>query len=372
MAKFQQAMQVSEGSEAVQSAATLNDGLARWAAQPLSGCFPDVLAHFLLSCRSPNTRSAYARDVCEFLSFAENSGFKVMSVADISERHVLLWKEALSQKHMKFDDSKRRVAQSSVARKLCTLSSLLAFACKRGLIEENPMALVRRPKVRRQSHAAVLTEEELSQILRHSRERLSGLAQSRGEDFEKSRRELRRAETEWCVLVLLFTVGMRVSELCQLKLKDLITEGDLLRIRLMTKGARRHAPLIHSESARVLLRFVGLFRAGELPDTPVFVAGRTSAGKILPLHRSTVFRMVRDAALRAGINRPFSPHGCRATLATQLHLAEVPVVEIQTLLNHAQVTTTQLYLHRIDDLRESAALKLPWAQQPDSARLKDE
>ena len=371
MGPSETSIQVLNSSEVEQSASDLQINLARWASQPLSGRFPDVLAHFLLSYRSPNTRSAYARDVLEFLSFAENSGFKVQSVTDISERFVLLWKERLSQKHMKFDDSKRRVAQSSVARKLCTLSSLLSFACKRGLLEENPMTLVRRPKVRRQSHASVLTEDELSQILRCSRERLNSLPQAGNESVEKSRREQLRSETEWCVLVLLFTVGMRVSELCQLKLKDLICEGDLLRMRLLTKGARRHAPLIHPEAAQVLTRFVGLYRAGESSEAPVFVAGRTSSGKILPLHRSTVFRMVRDAALRAGISRPFSPHGCRATLATQLHLAEVPVVEIQTLLNHAQVTTTQLYLHRIDDLKESAALKLPWVQA-DSTRPKND
>lgn len=371
MTPSQKSQQVLNASENAQLSSEPQIDLARWAAQPLSGRFPDVLAHFLLSYRSMNTRSAYARDVFEFLSFAEKSGFNVRTVADISERFVLLWKESLAQKHMKFDDSKRRVAQASVARKLCTLSSLLAFACKRGLLEENPMALVRRPKVRRQSHAPVLTEDELSQILRHSRERLNSFAHAGNESVEKSRRELLRAETEWCVLVLLFTVGMRVSELCALKLKDLLTEGDLLRMRLMTKGARRHAPLIHPDSAKVLSRFVSLYRAGDSPDAPVFVAGRTSAGKILPLHRSTVFRMVRDAARSAGIDRPFSPHGCRATLATQLHLAEVPVVEIQTLLNHAQVTTTQLYLHRIDDLKESAALKLPWVQA-ESTRLKND
>lgn len=335
--------------------------IARWAETPLSARFPDVLGHFLLTYRSGNTRSAYARDVLEFLAFAADLGRSPAFVTEITEKQILLWKDHLAQKHVRFDESKRRVANASVARKLCTLSSLLDFAQKRGLLDENPMELVRRPKVRRQSHAPVLTEAELTQILRASKVHLETTLASY-ESSEKNRRARVRAETEWCVLVLLFTVGMRVSELCQLTLQDLTHEGDLLRIRLLTKGSRRHAPLIHPESARVLSRFVELYRSGDSPEAPVFVAGRTSAGKILPLHRSTVFRMVRDAARRAGIQRPFSPHGCRATLATQLHLAEVPVVEIQNLLNHAQVTTTQLYLHRVDELKESAALRLPWVQ----------
>ncbi|MFZ9520006.1 MAG: tyrosine-type recombinase/integrase [Silvanigrellaceae bacterium] len=340
--------------------------VAAWAGEKLTPAIFDVLGHFLLSHRSIHTRMAYARDVLEFLVFAEDSGRKIKFIPEVTEILLLQWKDALSRKHTRFDETRRRVANASVARKLCTLSSLLDFAVKRDLLPENPMEHVSRPRVRRESHAAVLNEEELTRILQTAREHANACAAAI--PTEKSsplaRRAWIKAETEWCLLVLLFTVGMRVSEICQLKLKDITVEGDLTRLSLLTKGARRHSPLIHPDSSRVLAEFIGRFRPGANPEEPVFIASQGKSGKILPLHRSTVFRMVRDAAKRAGIERPFSPHGCRATLATQLHLAEIPVVEIQSLLNHAQVTTTQLYLHRVDDLRESAALKLPWAQSP--------
>ena len=339
------------------------NAMLTWAGEKLTANISDVVGHFLLAQRSLNTRNAYKRDIVEFLDFMQSLGRIPVLIGDICEKSILLWKDELSRKHTRFSDTKRRIANSSVARKLCTLSSLLDFALKRKLLEENPMMRVNRPKVRRQSHASVLNADELMQILNGSREHLQSIRSSAPAEATAHalwQRKLRTAEMEWCILVLLFTVGMRVSELCQLTIKDLIPDGDLLRLRLVTKGARKHVPLIHPESAKTLLGFVERNRSQAAPDEPVFPAGRSCSAEKMPLHRSTVFRLVRQAAIRAGIQRNFSPHGCRATLATQLHLEEVPVVEIQSLLNHAQVTTTQLYLHRVDTLKESAALRLPW------------
>ncbi|MEY4064128.1 MAG: hypothetical protein RIR26_336 [Pseudomonadota bacterium] len=328
-----------------------------WAGQPLTSAFPDALLHFLLFQTSVHTRSAYARDIIEFLRFSEEKQFQVKTLSDVSEKIVLHWKDHLLEKHARFDNSKRRVASASVARKLCALSSLMDFALKRKLIAENPLAHIMRPRVRRQSHATVLNEQELQEMLAASRAWLSHVEIASFPNERKRKTALLKAEMEWCILVLLFSVGLRVSELCQLKLSDISREDDLLRLHLLAKGGRNHSPLIHPETAQTLIRYIERVHSGSSGEAPLFPAGRPSAF----IHRSTVFRMVRDAAKRAGITRSFSPHGCRATLATQLHLNNVPVVEIQSLLNHAQVTTTQLYLHRVDESKEAAALRLPWA-----------
>lgn len=343
-----------------QTASALNS----WASRKLTSSIADVMAHFLLSQQSNHTRAAYARDVFEFLKFCESVGERFQDICEIKERDILLWKENLTQKHSRFENSRRRTAQSSIARKLCTLSSFFDFALKRKLLSENPLKLVKRPRVRRQSHATVLSEAEILSLMQSSRRHLDAVRTLSQDKDSKRADKLLKAQTEWCILALLFTVGMRVSELCQLKLSDVSREGDLIRVHLLAKGGRPHSPLIHPDTAKVLLDYIGQVRAGAASSSPLFPSGRTGTDATAPLHihRSTVFRIVREAARRAGIERPFSPHGCRATLATQLHLNEVPVVEIQNLLNHAQVTTTQLYLHRVDDLKESAALNLPWTQ----------
>ena len=338
--------------------------VAAWAKRPLTSAVLDVLTHFLVTQTSNHTRQAYARDIIEFLQFCKSINTPIQRIDDIKEKHILFWKDNLIQKHARFEESRRRVASSSVARKLCTLSSFCEFSIKRKLIEDNPLKLITRPRVRRQSHATVLNDTELKLVLNHSRRRLEDSLSQLSNSTEDGKDNHRKARVEWCILVMLFTIGMRVSELCQMKMNDVIWEGDLIRLHLLAKGGRQHNPLIHPESASVLLEYIRVMRAGALPDSPLFPAARKSAdsNSITHIHRSTVFRIVREAAARAGVTRSFSPHGCRATLATQLHLNEVPVVEIQGLLNHAQVTTTQLYLHRVDELKESAALKLPWTQ----------
>ncbi len=347
-----------------QALSTNIDAVAAWAGQPLTDDILNVLTHFLLTKPSHHTRMAYARDLLEFLRFAEDSGWSCKKVMQVSEKQVLLWKDHLTQKHSRFEDSRRRVVNSSVARKLCTLASFFDFALKRKLIGESPLQHMVRPKVRRMSHATVLSDEELRLVLKCSRERLEDALQSGSQKQKENVKELQRARLEWCLLTLLFTVGMRVSELCQLKLNDLTLEGDILRLHLLAKGGVPHSPLIHTETARVLMDYIRTERCAAHSQAPLFPAGRSNSGVVgeQHIHRSTVFRIVREAAARAGIKRAFSPHGCRATLATQLHLNAVPVVEIQRLLNHAQVTTTQLYLHRVDEVQEAAALQLPWVQ----------
>lgn len=346
---------------------TSRDVLARmsldtslWASQPLTPAFADALLHFLLFQTSAHTRAAYARDIVEFIRFAEENHFRISSVSDVTEKVVLHWKDHLLEKHARFDNSKRRVASASVARKLCSLSSLMDFALKRKLIEENPLTHVSRPRVRRQSHATVLSEEELQAVLTSSFACLKEIEATEFASQRKKNTALLKAEMEWCILVLLFSVGLRVSELCQLKLNDIAREDDLLRLHLIAKGGRNHSPLIHPETAKMLMRYIERIHSGSSGEMPLFPAGRTHDKSAAFIHRSTVFRIVRAAAKRAGITRPFSPHGCRATLATQLHLNNIPVVEIQSLLNHAQVTTTQLYLHRVDESKEAASLRLPW------------
>lgn len=245
------------------------------------------------------------------------------------------------------------------------------FSLKRKLIAENPFAYISRPKVRRQSHATILSEEEIQTLLTHSQTKVAQLRTQHDPSNTKMMRQLLKAETEWCILVLLFTVGMRVSELCALRLKDLSREGDLIRLHLLTKGGQQHNPLIHPETSAVLCNYIALVHTQSHPSAPVFCASRNSRKEHSQqgIHRSRVFRIVQGAARAAGISRSFSPHGCRATLATQLHMNQVPVVEIQALMNHAQVTTTQLYLHRVHELREAAALQLPWSSNTSSRPL---
>ena len=76
--------------------------------------------------------------------------------------------------------------------------------------------------------------------------------------------------------------------------------------------------------------------------------------------------MVIESAKKAGIEKKVSTHSCRATLATLLHNQGTPIGQIQTLLNHKDITTTSIYIKKANEIEESAAMKLNLSHFPDS------
>jgi integrase/recombinase XerD len=162
---------------------------------------------------------------------------------------------------------------------------------------------------------------------------------------------------------------MRVEELCSLKIKDLEPlQDDNWRLHMIAKGLETHAPIIHRKTAHLLKDYIQQFRSFAQKDDFLFVS---SALKEMdpavkprddrastPLHRTSVFHMIKICAKEAGIEKNISPHSCRATLATLLHQNGVPIAQIQSLLNHKQMTTTSIYIKKSDELAQAAATKI--------------
>lgn len=323
---------------------------ATWAQAELTDTLADVLGHFLLSLRSPNTRRCYLRDVKDFLEFLDSKHIEVQRVSEITERMLMTWQEHLSQVHSRYVGSRKRVVQTSVARKLSTLSSLLDFALKRKLIDRNVADLLNRPKVKRESRTNAFTREEVRLVLGLCKERRDALQAEGGRPYRSW--ALRHA-----VLGTLFSVGMRVDELCELRLGDIESTPEFTRLHMTAKGSESHAPIVHPDTAALLAAYVAEFRAGAPADAFVFVRAQNMRTETR-LTQSAVYEMVTEVAKEAGITKRVSPHSCRATLATLLHNGGVPIGHIQDLLNHKQITTTALYVKKADELQDAAATKI--------------
>jgi hypothetical protein len=83
------------------------------------------------------------------------------------------------------------------------------------------------------------------------------------------------------------------------------------------------------------------------------------------LTQPAIYKMVIESAKKAGIEKKVSTHSCRATLATLLHNQGTPIGQIQTLLNHKDITTTSIYIKKANEIEESAAMKLNLSHFPD-------
>ncbi len=134
----------------------------------------------------------------------------------------------------------------------------------------------------------------------------------------------------------LYTAGLRVSEACGLRCRNLRARGETGQLTVCGKGGKTRTVLLPAAIWRDLK---SLDNASE-PDGPVF---RSRSGK--PLDRSRVLRIVQESAKRAGVDGAVSPHWLRHSHATHSLEHGALIHLVQATLGHASVATTSRYLH---------------------------
>lgn len=259
----------------------------------------EQLIEIWLHGRSPHTQRAYRTDIQRFQSVVR----KVLGAVTLSD---------LQQ----FADSLHNLAPSSRYRTLSALKSLLAFGHRTGYLPFDVGRALRLPVVRNRLAERILPEASLHHIL----------------SLEENPRN--RA-----ILTLLYASGIRVSELCGLCWRDLQPNRDGGQITVFGKGGVTRAIQMPAS----VWKLVNGLRDASGPDNPVFRSRKGKNGGVLrPL---AVFRIVRQAATRAGIHIPVSPHWFRHAHASHSLDRGAPIHLVQATLGHASITTTGRYLH---------------------------
>jgi len=316
----------------------------------------DIIPLFLFSFMSPHTRRAYKNDLqsfCQFLSTQDSTIYTLMSITDI---HIAEWKTLLEQK--------LNLDPTSVRRKLNCVSALFEFARKRKYIDTNPVKLIKKPTQKNISKTNALTEEEIKRLFFNIKTKIQNTIRDK-ETNKYYKRKLQSLELQYAVLHLLCGSGIRVGELCQLKLGDLEVQTNLkefnsyiLHIR-KTKGNSEHKIFLNSSIANHILSYKKKYRKNDSSEQPFFIRSQLSTRNIItPLSPRTVYEFVRNNAIEAGIQKKISPHSIRAGVATLLHATGVPIARIQKQLGHKDIATTSIYIKKSNEIEESAALKL--------------
>ena len=135
----------------------------------------------------------------------------------------------------------------------------------------------------------------------------------------------------------MYAAGLRVSEICGLKWRDILEREGAGQITVFGKGGKTRVVLLSSETWASLTTL----RCEAGGDDPVF-ASRKGKGHLHPSH---VKRIVQAAAERAGIDAPVSPHWLRHAHASHALDRGAPIHLVQATLGHASVSTTGKYLH---------------------------
>ena len=260
---------------------------------------------------SDNTLDAYTRDVSRFLEWLSDEGIRPQDVVldDLHRFASTLYDMSISPR--------------SIARILSGVRSLYYFLLVEGYIEQDPTELLESPKVG--AHLPeVLTAEEIEAI---------------ESTIDQSLPEERR---DYTIIELLYSCGLRVSELCELCISDLSLKDGYMRVR--GKGSKQR--LVPMSERMVELLEIWLQERSEMDIKPgeedyVFLSHRRKKH----LSRITVFHNIKMYVERAGITKNISPHTFRHTFATHLLEGGANLRAIQAMLGHESIGTTEIYTH---------------------------
>ncbi|MFM2269229.1 MAG: hypothetical protein RL757_2670 [Bacteroidota bacterium] len=271
---------------------------------------------------SPNSIAAYQRDVEKLTAYLQQDGNPTppLEVKAAQIENMMAWLYDL------------QLSPASQARILSGLKTFYRFLIVSDYLDRAPTDFMETPKQKRKI-PDVLTVEEIDTILNSI-------------DLSNPRGQRNRA-----ILELLYACGLRVTELCQLKISNVFR--DINVISVVGKGDRERLVPIGEEAMRLLGVYIDFVRVQELPkkgfENIVFLNGRGAA-----ISRIQIFLIIKSAVEAVGIEKSVSPHTFRHSFATHLVEGGADLRVVQDLLGHSSITTTEIYTHiDTDYLRET-------------------
>ncbi len=260
---------------------------------------------------SNNTREAYLHDVEKLFTYFEDEKIDFLKV---ELEHFHSFAAAL------MDVS---IGERSIARILSGVRSFYKFLVLDGYLEQDPTELLESPKIGKHL-PEVLSVEEIDAI--------EGVIDVSTPEGQRDR----------AAIEMLYSCGLRVSELCNLLLSDLYLDEGFLRVT--GKGNKQRLVPISERAIRELKSWFAFrnsinIKPGE--EDYVFI----SAARKKHLSRITVFHNIKVYAEQAGIQKTISPHTFRHSFATHLLEGGANLRAIQTMLGHESISTTEIYTH---------------------------
>jgi integrase/recombinase XerD len=260
---------------------------------------------------SSNTIDAYLKDVAKFSSFAQSieKPFSAIALKDLEQFIIELTEIGLGSR--------------SQARIMSGVKAFFQYLLIEKEVENNPASFWESPKIGKKL-PEVLEAFEMDSMIEAI-------------DHTKSSGQRDRA-----IIEVLYSTGLRVSELTHLLLGDLFLSENYIRVT--GKGNKQRLVPIGSVAIKHLQYYINHERDKLKPkgqnENIVFLNQR--AGK---LSRVSVFTLVKELSKKAGINKNVSPHTIRHTFATVLLEAGADLRAIQQMLGHQSITTTEIYTH---------------------------
>lgn len=266
---------------------------------------------------SANTISAYRRDLVKFDGFARKRKLVVNTVSrdDLVDFLAGLYREKLESR--------------TVARQLVTLRNFFRWAQTQEIITEDPSIKLESPKIRK-SLPGYLRLDEVEKLL--------------NQPDEKTPLGMR----DRAMLEVLYSTGLRVSELVSLRVSDLDTKVGC--VRCIGKGDKERIVPIGRKALATVDKYVrearsALARQVKAVNSPNLFLNRRGVS----LSRVGVWKILSAYGRKAGLRQALTPHMLRHSFATHLLERGADLRSVQLMLGHADISTTQIYTHVVEE-----------------------
>lgn len=253
---------------------------------------------------SSNTIVSYQNDLSQFAEFVKVNLDKV-SGDDIK----------------KYVRSLHELKEKSLARKLSSIRMFYDFMVKRRFMDASPMTGIDGPKIGKYL-PYVLSVEEVDRLLDFTCDN----------DFSFRNR---------CILELLYSTGLRISELVSLKLENIVLDEAFVKV--MGKGSKERIVPLNDVALDYLEKYIKEVRPRMLKGVTTDDLFLNNHGK--GLTRQAVFKVIKKRAEEIHLKKSISPHTLRHSFATHLLQNGADIRFIQELLGHAELGTTEIYTH---------------------------
>ena len=264
---------------------------------------------------SPNTVSAYSRDVAAFLEWADSLRREVRGtslLAAITQEDIVGYMQSMPEK---------TVSKRSQARALSSLRSFFNWSVMEGYLKGNPCDGIDSPKLGRYL-PAVLSVEEVGRIM-----------DAVPLDNETGLRD--RA-----ILEMLYGCGLRVSEASGMRISDLFFNDGFIRV--VGKGDKERLVPIGDMARDAVCGYLDVRSRPSAPQySDTLFLNRRGTG----LSRVSIFNLVKHYTMLAGIDKEISPHTFRHSFATHLIENGADLRIVQEMLGHESIMTTEIYTH---------------------------
>lgn len=262
---------------------------------------------------SENTLQAYVDDVKKLSQFFESKEIKV-SPPGVTRKHIqefILWIHELG------------FLASSQARILSGLKNFFKYLIEEDIISDNPLRLIDVPKIRRKL-PVVLSLEEIEEMMAQ---------------IDRSKPEGERNKT---IIEVLYSCGLRVSELVNLEISNIYWNDEFIRV--IGKGDKERLVPIGSVALKQAKLYYDTIRrhVDVAPGHNAYFFLNRNGRK---LTRVMIFTIVKNLAEKAGIEKTVSPHTFRHSFATHLVEGGADLRAVQDMLGHESITTTEIYTH---------------------------